>query len=212
MIAVASGDQQDVRRLDVTMHEPEVMGVIKRRGKLLHDRHGSPRDKRPFCRKQSCEIDAVDELHGHEQRPAILTRIEHRHHMRVNNTHRQARLTRKPPAGALVIGKPRRDDLQRHNTIETQLTGTEHRPHRAHADHTLDPVTTHHIPDIHAHPSTGDRDTKWTRPWRWASALAPRRRDELKQPGRSVRSATTDGETYPPRHAGAEATSASIRG
>ena len=74
--------EQDVGRLDVPMHQPDLVRGMYCLGHLLDNQHRPRRGQRPLC-KHGLHVAALDQPHIHEQAPVDFPVRVNRHHMRL---------------------------------------------------------------------------------------------------------------------------------
>jgi hypothetical protein len=138
------GDQ-DVGRLHITMHQPDLMRCLQRRRHLLDNRHRPLRRQRTLIQHR-LQITTLDQPHVHEQTPVDLPKTMNRHHMRLIERSRRPRLQPKPPLKILIISELRQQQLQRHHTTRQRIISPPHLPHATPAQQLHQPVTTKNQP------------------------------------------------------------------
>ena len=117
------GAEEDVRRLDVAVHEPGVMCGVQAVGDVGHDRGRLLRRERPGGGDPLAQVVAVDEPHGDVRAPIALAVVVDRNDVGVLDRRRGSRLAQEALANARIPEQSRRDHLQRHGAVEAQLRG-----------------------------------------------------------------------------------------
>ena len=120
-VSVVVGREQDVRRLDVAMHEPGGVGRVERGGDLGGDVHGPVRWQRALARDQVLEVDSIDEAHRQEQHLEVLAGLEDGDHVRVIERGGRLRLGLEAPAEGAVARKLGGDELEGHRASQRQV-------------------------------------------------------------------------------------------
>ena len=141
-MAVAVDEQ--VRRLDVAVHEAGPVDRVQRGGGLRDDRRGLGRIERAAVANQRAQVVAGHEPHRDVRDPVVLAGRVHRDHVRVVDAGRGARLGQKARADVVVVEQLRRDHLQRHDPVEIELERAIDDAHPAPANERLDPVSGDH--------------------------------------------------------------------
>ncbi len=139
-VDVVVGGQQDVRGLDVAVHEAGGVRLVQRRADLRDD------PRRPLGRQpalapdEAADVVAGDVAHRDVRDPALVARVIDRDDVGVIDRRRDLRLAHEPVADRLVLEQPGRDDLQRDRAIERELRRPVDDAHAAAAGDRLDPV------------------------------------------------------------------------
>ena len=140
--------EQDVRRLDVAVHEAACVRSVQRGRDLRADRDRPAGSSAPFGSEQRAEIAAVHEPHREIDAPVDVARVVDRDDIRVLERHHELRLAREALAEALVPGQGRRHQLQRDRPLQAQVVGPVHDAHPAAAEQLLDPVSEEVAADV----------------------------------------------------------------
>ena len=85
------GDE-DVRGLDVTVHEPLLVRGVEGFGDLGEDLDRTPGLERPLLGEELREVGALDVAHGEEENACLLSRLVDGHDVRVVERGRDLRL------------------------------------------------------------------------------------------------------------------------
>ena len=141
VLAPALRRHEDVRGLDVPMHETPLVRGVERLADLRAQLERPNRLQRPLTPEQRREILTLDEAHRDPQLTVRLPRRVHRHDVGVVERRRQPSLTQEPLPETPISRQLRRDQLQRHPPVEPQVVRQIHDAHPATAHHRLQPVT-----------------------------------------------------------------------
>jgi hypothetical protein len=136
----AAALDQDVRRLDVAVDQPERVGGVERRGDLAArvDRPVGP--QAALLAQHGGEVRALDVLHREVEQPVDLAGVVDRDDVRVLERRGDPRLALEALAEALRLGVFRGDDLDRGAAPEVQVLGPVDDAHAAAPEAGLDPV------------------------------------------------------------------------
>jgi hypothetical protein len=135
--------QDQVRRLDVAMHDPAIVRVLQRLQELRHDRD----DLRQLELRLAVEVfpqaRAVDVFHGDVSHVGVLAVLVDRDDVGMVQPPRRARLVAK--ARHELVGDVGIDDvlahgLDRDHALDVRIDRLVHDAHGAAAEHALDPV------------------------------------------------------------------------
>ena len=132
--------EQDVRRLDVAVHETAGVCGVERCGDLRADGDRPSRLERALRSEQRAKIDAVHEPHREIDTAVDVTCVVDRDDVRVLQRHHELRLARESLAEAIVARQGRRDELERDRSLQAQVVRPVHDAHPTAADQLLDPV------------------------------------------------------------------------
>ena len=147
--------EEDVGRLDVTVHEPAGVRGVQRRADLRDDVGHAVGGQRPRRPHERPEVLPVDVAHRDVQLVAVLARVVDGQHVRVLDRRRRPRLAQEPRAEVGIAGQGGRDELERDDAVERQLRRPVHHAHAATAGEPLDAVTGEHVTGMqvgHPHP------------------------------------------------------------
>ena len=133
---MAVAGDQDVRGLDVAVHEPAGVGGVERGADLGdHLRRALRRERR-----ERAQVVAVDEAHREVEQPVLLARLEHRQDVGVIDRGGQPRLGDEALAEARLARPVGGDQLERDRAAERLVGRLVDDPHPAAADEPQDPV------------------------------------------------------------------------
>ena len=118
--AAAGLVDEDVRRLDVAMHEAAGVDGIERRRELPADRQRPRRVECAGGADQLAEIAAVDVAHRDVQHAVLGAGVIDRDDARVVDRGDQPRLEHEALASGVVVGERGVEELQRHAMAQTQ--------------------------------------------------------------------------------------------
>ena len=130
--------QQDVRGLDVAVHEPGGVRGVERARDLVDDRRGARRLEPPLGAQQPVQVGAGDPAHHEVQPPVLLARLVDRDHVRVIDRRRHPRLALEALAEVAVGGVLGRDQLERDRASQRDLGRAVDDAHAAAAGDRLD--------------------------------------------------------------------------
>jgi hypothetical protein len=139
--------EQDVRGLDVAVHETARVRPVQRRGDLREDAHGSPRLERSLLVEHPAQVLAVNEAHHLEEDAVLLTGAVDRDHIGVVERRGDPRLGDEPPAESRLVGQPGRDHLDGHDAVEIDVLRPVDDAHAAAAGDGLDALAGDHASD-----------------------------------------------------------------
>jgi hypothetical protein len=156
---VARADQ-DVRRFDVPVHQPDPVRGIEGRGDLLDDRDGAARlETAGGLAQDEVEVAALDEAHVDEQPAVDLPEAVDGDDVRIAQLGREMRLATEPRLEVGVRGHVGREDFDSDHPLGLRVVGAEDLSHRAAAQQALQPVppergcAVHPLAPVHAaHP------------------------------------------------------------
>ena len=137
-VRVVLGAEQDVRRLDVAMHEPVRMCGIQRAADLRDDLRRARRLERALGAHERPQVRPVDVAHDDEQHALALARVIDRDHVRVLDRRRRLGLRDEARAEVGLLGERRGDDLQRDDAVEVEVPRAVHDAHPAASGEPLD--------------------------------------------------------------------------
>jgi hypothetical protein len=140
------GDEH-VRGLDVAVHEPVRVRGIEGLSDGAEQVERPLRVERSVPLEHTSEVRAGDVAHGDVQEVARLARLVDRHDVRVLEARGQLGLAQEALAEARVLGKARREQLERHLASEARILGEVHVAHAAASHESLDPVAGEVGPD-----------------------------------------------------------------
>ena len=159
LLAAGHGDE-DVRGLDVPMHEALLVGGVQGLRDLLEQVDRAAGIERAAFAQELREVGPLDVAHGEEEGAVLVSRLEDRDDVRVVEGGGDPRLAEEALAEAAVLGELGRDHLERDLAPERQLLGAVNRTHAPAADERLDLVAGELAPDhrvgasSHAHPAS----------------------------------------------------------
>ncbi len=133
--------QQDVRGLDVPVHQADSVRGVQRGRHRGDDRRDPVRWQRPLTAQQRPDVPAPHQAHGDEQHLADLAGVVHRDDVRVLDGRRRPRLPDEALPEHVVRAHRRRHDLQRHQPVQPLIARAEDHGHPARADLLLEPVS-----------------------------------------------------------------------
>ncbi len=139
MFEVVAGDQ-DVRGLDVAVHEAATVRRIERRADLRHDPRRTGRVESTLLLYQRSEVGPLDEAHRDEQPAIRLSRFVDGQHVGVVDRRRELGLALEARPEIRLAGEIGRDHLQRHRAVQADVRRPVHDAHAALTDDALDPV------------------------------------------------------------------------
>ena len=139
-IDVLRAVEQDVRRLDVAVHETARVRGVERCGDLRADGDRPGRLERALRSEQRAKVGAVHEPHREIDTAVDVAGVVDRDDVRVLERHHELRLARESLAEAIVARQGRRHQLERDRSLQAQVVGPVHDAHPAAADQLLDPV------------------------------------------------------------------------
>ena len=127
------GRDHQVRRLDVAVDQPVLVGVLQPEGRLPDQLAGVGDRQRPAVLHQLIEVQAVDEFHHQELRAVDLAGVECADDVRMVNRADDLHLALEAGDGLRVIEQPLRQDFQGHGLVELDVPGPIDRAHAAFA-------------------------------------------------------------------------------
>ena len=131
---------QNVRRLDVAVHETALVRDVECGRYLLHDRESTYRLERALASEQRFQVRTFDEAHRDVELPVGLAGVVDRNHVRVVDRGRQLALAEKPVPKPSIRRQLRRQDLQRNRPIQRHVLRPIDHAHAAPADKRLHAV------------------------------------------------------------------------
>ncbi len=143
LLAVLDRDQ-DVRGLDVAVHEAAAVGGVQRGRELLEQLDRSRRLDRPLLDQDLAEVGAGDVVHDEEQHPLMLARVMDPDDVRVMQRGGDARLALEPLAELLVLGERGRQHLERVDPVQRDVRDAVDEAHAAAADQLVNAVAPDH--------------------------------------------------------------------
>ncbi|MEY2512728.1 MAG: hypothetical protein QOJ89_86 [bacterium] len=146
--AVAGADE-DVRRLDVAVHEADRMCRAERVGDLREDRDDAPR-RQALGRHKLAQVGPLDEAHRDERHAVAVAGVVDGDDVRVIEHRGDARLVLEAPPRLVVAEQRGRDDLQRDGPLQRQLRRAVDGPHAAAAGERVDAVAGEGRSDVQA--------------------------------------------------------------
>ena len=162
LVAPRGIGEQDVRRLDVAVHEPLGVRGVKRPPDAIDDRRRPRRLDGALLVKQRAQIGSLHEAHRDVQHPVRLADRVDRDDVRMLDLRRDARLTLEARAKRRVVREIGRDDLQRDDAVRALLASA---VDDAHAPATRDGLDDEAV-DLRARPQqraahAGSLDDAW---------------------------------------------------
>ena len=169
-VRVALAVEQDVARLDVTMHEPTGVRRVERGGDLRDDLDRAFGRQGAVPRDQLAEVLSLHVAHRDVQDTAGLAGGVDRHDVRVLGRGRGLGLVDEPPPERVVGRQLATQQLQDHLAGGRGLFGDVDRPHAALSEHGLDAVArdlgadplVRHCVFLHPSPSVGPLSRRGT--------------------------------------------------
>ena len=121
VLAAAARGHQDVRGLDVPMHQPSRVGGVERLRDLVDDR-GSPAGlEAALLGEDLAQVDTVDEAHRDEQRAVGLAHGVDGDHVRMLDLRGDRSLALEARAELGILGVLGRDHLERDDPVREPL-------------------------------------------------------------------------------------------
>ena len=138
---VTTRDNEEVRRLDIAMNDPDGMRLGERLARFTYIRCRLLRREHTTLVEHRFEIRALEVLHDDERRPCLEpAHVEHRGDVTTPQLRDGARLAEEA-LHALHVAKHRRQhELDGADLVEIDVRGRDDDPHRADAEHALDAV------------------------------------------------------------------------
>ena len=140
MLAPLARGDQDVRRLDVPMHEPARVRCGQRRGDLGDDARRATWLEPLLLREQRPEVGPLDEAHREVERTPLGARVEDRDDVRMIQRGGEAALALEARAEHAVAGEVGREHLQRDRPIERHVRRAVDDAHPSPPGHCVDAV------------------------------------------------------------------------
>ena len=151
VLAAAARGHQDVRGLDVAVHQASRVGRVERLRHLVDDR-GSPAGLEPaLLGEDLAQVDAIDEAHGDEQRAVSLAHGVDGDHVWMLDLSSDRGLALEARAELRVVGILGRDHLERDDPVRKPLARAVHHAHAAATRDRLD----HETPQLAPRPIIG---------------------------------------------------------
>ena len=113
VLRVGPGLDEDVRGLHITVNHPPRMRGVEGAGDLRPETETTCRRQRLALLQQRLQVRPFDVAHRDVENPVGIARVVDRDDVRVRDRGRSARLANEPLAEAFVLGKLRREQLQR---------------------------------------------------------------------------------------------------
>ena len=130
--------EENVRRLDVAVDQPAVVGFVQCAGDLGHDRGGPGGIEAASARDELAQVLTVDVAHREVESAVVLPGLVHGDDMRVVERSGDSRLALEARAEARVLGELGGNQLERDVAVELLLAGEVDDTHAAAADQALD--------------------------------------------------------------------------
>ena len=127
----ASRITQQVRGLDVAVHDAVVVGIREPAGGLEDRLHGVRRGERPSVRDLTAEVPSVDEFHHEEQAGFGLAGVEGHDDVRVSELGDRLDLALETLGVGALTGGFTCQDLECDDPLHTAVAGLEHGAHAA---------------------------------------------------------------------------------
>ena len=128
---------EDVRRLDVAVHDLALPGMRERAGDLQRVVERVAERQRTVRVHQVADVRAVDVLEHDVADAAVFADVVHAGDVRMIEPRGRAGLRLKPPLRLRVAGLPERQHLHRHGAVQVGVPRAKHGPHPAAADKLL---------------------------------------------------------------------------
>ena len=141
--AIGDGDQ-DVRRLDVAVHQALGVGGVERRGALREQIDRPARIERSRFTDDLAQVGADDVVHHEEHEPFLFSGVVDRDHVGVVDRRGDPHLAPEALPERRVIGQLGRQHLQRVDALQRDVRHPVDDPHAAAADQLVDPVAPDH--------------------------------------------------------------------
>jgi len=135
-----AGRDQDVRRLDVPVHETVGMGGVQRLGDLPDEVHRARRFQRTTLLEDPADLGAVDQAHVDVQPVLDLAEVVDRDDVRFPKPRRDVRLTPEAPLVLLVVAEDLRQELEGHVPPPADVLRPVHLTHAAGTEEGVEPV------------------------------------------------------------------------
>jgi hypothetical protein len=146
------GGDQDVRRLDVAVHEPARMRSVKRTRDLGDESERALRGERTIVQER-LQVAVLDVPHRDEDQTVGLACGIDRNDVRMVEAGRQLGLGQQALPETRVFCELGREQLERNLALQPQILGQIDDPHTAAAEDVLDPVAE----ELAAHVQLGRR-------------------------------------------------------
>jgi hypothetical protein len=143
LLAISDRDQ-DVRRLDIAVHEAPVVCCVERRSDLCEQLDAARRFERAVVEQQFAQVDPGHIIHRQKQQAALFTGVMDPDHMLVAQRGGDSHLALKAQTELLIIGELGREHLQRVDPVQRDIGRAVHDPHPALADQPIDAITADH--------------------------------------------------------------------
>ena len=139
LLAVPHGNQ-DVSRLDVSVHQPSPVGGVERGGKLHQQLHRAVWFQRAGPLQNFAQVAAGHVVHDEEQQSLVIARVMDPDHVRVVKRRGDAHLALEPLPEPLVIGELGREDLERVDPVQPDIRRAVDNSHSTSADEFVDAI------------------------------------------------------------------------
>jgi len=128
--ALRAGGEEDIVRLEIPVHDPDVVGRSHRRDHRQQNARRVGQGQRPDSIEPLAEALAHEQVHDHDQAAAAqLHHVVDGHDVGVVDHARRAGLAHEPSAGLLVSGVLPGQELESHGLASHDVGG---RPHHRH--------------------------------------------------------------------------------
>ena len=141
MQRVGPAHDEQVRRLQIAVHDPERVRLGQRLARLQHEIDGLLERQRATQPHPLGEVVTLEELHHHVRRAGIeRTDVDHPRDVLARDLDGRARLAREALDRLGVAQRLREKELDRHLLVELQMKGGDDDAHPAGAEHALHAV------------------------------------------------------------------------
>jgi hypothetical protein len=132
--------EEDVRRLDVAVHEPALVRGVERARDLADEHQRSLRCESAFRPQQRLQVGARHVAHGDVEQPVDLAGLVYRDDVRVIERSRKPGLAQEACAKAPVLGEFGRQELESNVPFEPGVVSEVDDAHSPAPQHALDAV------------------------------------------------------------------------